>query len=137
MKITDSGAHLSPWRRRVLPVMMMALRALVAWLVLRVPLDTLVHNALFLRGLGPAWLGHVAAALLVAGALAFVWSRSVLWGALVLVVGLYVYEQRWHAVVPGQSGKALATSVLLILVLAAGEWLARRAQARIYGSVSR
>ena len=50
MKITDSGAHLSPWRRRVLPLMMMALRALVAWVVLRSAVDLLLHNALFLAG---------------------------------------------------------------------------------------
>ena len=137
MKLDQSGAHLSPWRRRVLPLMMMALRALVAWVVLRVPVDALLNNPAFFSGLAPHWMQYVAAGILVAGALAFVWSGTVVLGAAVLIAGLAAYEHRWAQVAPGPTGKPLLTSVLLIGVLAAGEWLARRAQRRIYGDVSR
>ena len=137
MKITDAGAELSPWRRRVLPVMMMALRAAVAWYVLRTPLYVLTQNPLFLKGVAPGWAQYALCVPLVAGGLAFIWSRSVVWGAMLAGAGLMLFEYCWRRVGQEPHGATLASSVSLLAVLAVGEWLARRVQRRVYGSVSR
>ena len=137
MKIADSGVHLSPWRRRVLPLMMMALRALVAWVVLRSAVDLLLHNALFLAGHAPHWLQYVLAAVLVGGGVAFIWSPTVVWGAVVVGAGLGIYEYLWRLNGQAPHPTAFMSSLALLFVLALGEWLARRVQKQVYGSVAR
>jgi len=137
MKITDSGAHLSPWRQRVLPVMMMALRALVAWIVLRTAVDALLHNPLVMSGHAPQWLRYVLAAVLAAGGLAFIWSRTVVAGAVVVAAGLGLYEYLWRLNGQAMFRTAFLGSLALLFVLALGEWLARRVQKKVYGSVAR
>ena len=92
MRITDSGRHLSPWRRSVLPGLMAALRAVVAFLVLRGPVDTLLHNEMYLRGLAPHWVQIAAGVALAASGAAFVWPPSVVWGGLLAIAGLAAFE---------------------------------------------
>ncbi len=137
MKITDSGVHLSPWRRRVLPLMMMALRALVAWIVLRTAVDALLHNPSLLSGHAPQWLQYVLATVLIAGGIAFVWSPTVVAGALVVAAGLGIYEYVWRLNGQATFRTAFISSLALLFVLALGEWLARRVQKKVYGSAAR
>lgn len=136
MRITDSGRHLSPWRRTVLPGLMAALRAVVAFLVLRGPVDTLLHNELFLRGLAPHWAQVAAGVALALSGAAFVWPPSVVWGGLLAIAGLAAFEYRWRMIVP-IAGSTFLSAAALIGVMCAGAWLSRRVQRRVYGTPGR
>ena len=132
MKITDAGVGLSPWRRRVLPLLLLGLRAFVAYLLLRPPVELLLRDRLFFSGLAPHWLQYALAAFLVVGGVLFILSPTVVYGALACAAGIGLYEYCWMRVGIGPPGTTLPNAFALLAVLATGEWLSRRVQRRVY-----
>ncbi len=137
MPITGSGEHLSPWRRQVMPWLMALLRAFIAFALLRVPVISLWQNPLLLRGLAPHFMQYVLIALVVVAGLAFVLSRTVIWGAVGCIVTLVAFDYRLSAFVVMPQDRTLFSSMALIAVLTVGELLARRVQRQVYGRISR
>ena len=133
MKIDNSGAGLSPWRRRILPLLLAAVRALVAYVILRAPVELLVRDTLFLSGYAPHWLQYALAALMAVGAVLFVYLRTVAAGAATLAVALLLFEFLWRRVGQEPHGTTLAASCALLAILAFSDWSTRRLQRRIYG----
>ena len=133
MKIDNSGAGMSPWRRRVLPLLLAAVRALVAYVILRAPFELLVRDTLFLSGYAPHWLQYALAALMAVGAVLFVYLRTVAAGAATLAVALLLFEFLWRRVGQEPHGTTLAASCALLAILAFSDWSTRRLQRRIYG----
>ena len=133
MKIDNSGAGLSPWRRRILPLLLAAVRALVAYVILRAPFELLVRDTLFLSGYAPHWLQYALAALMAVGAVLFVYLRTVAAGAATLAVALLLFEFLWRRVGQEPHGTTLAASCALLAILAFSDWSTRRLQRRIYG----
>ena len=133
MKIDNSGAGLSPWRRRILPLLLAAVRALVAYVILRAPFELLVRDTLFLSGYAPHWLQYALAALMAVGAVLFVYLRTVAAGAATLAVALLRFEFLWRRVGQEPHGTTLAASCALLAILAFSDWSTRRLQRRIYG----
>ena len=133
MKIDNSGAGMSPWRRRVLPLLLAAVRALVVYVMLRAPFELLVRDTLFLSGYAPHWLQYALAALMAVGAVLFVYLRTVAAGAATLAVALLLFEFLWRRVGQEPHGTTLAASCALLAILAFSDWSTRRLQRRIYG----
>ena len=133
MKIDNSGAGMSPWRRRVLPLLLAAVRALVVYVMLRAPFELLVRDTLFLSGYAPRWLQYALAALMAVGAVLFVYLRTVAAGAATLAVALLLFEFLWRRVGQEPHGTTLAASCALLAILAFSDWSTRRLQRRIYG----
>ena len=133
MKIDNSGAGMSPWRRRILPLLLAAVRALVAYVILRAPFELLVRDTLFLSGYAPHWLQYALAALMAVGAVLFVYLRTVAAGAATLAVALLLFEFLWRRVGQEPHGTTLAASCALLAILAFSDWSTRRLQRRIYG----
>jgi hypothetical protein len=133
MKIDNTGAGLSPWRRRILPLLLAAVRALVAYVILRAPFELLVRDTLFLSGYAPHWLQYALAALMAVGAVLFVYLRTVAAGAATLAVALLLFEFLWRRVGQEPHGTTLAASCALLAILAFSDWSTRRLQRRIYG----
>ena len=133
MKIDTSGAGMSPWRRRVLPLLLAAVRALVVYVMLRAPFELLVRDTLFLSGYAPHWLQYALAALMAVGAVLFVYLRTVAAGAATLAVALLLFEFLWRRVGQEPHGTTLAASCALLAILAFSDWSTRRLQRRIYG----
>jgi hypothetical protein len=131
MAIEGSGTRLPLWRRRVLPVVMALLRLMVAYLVAYAPADILLRHPAVLSHT-VALPGRIAVGLtLVAGALLFCLSRTVIAGALLLAVGLGIFEWLWERAGAPHSPLYLY-ALALIIVLAASETLTRRIRRRIY-----
>lgn len=134
MKIDNAGAGLNPWRRRVLPLLLAAVRALVAYVILRAPFELLIRDTLFLSGYAPHWLQYALAALMVVGAVLFVFMRTVAIGAVLLAVALLLFEYLWRRMGQEPHGTTLAASCALLAILAFSDWSTRRLQRRIYGT---
>lgn len=131
MAIEGSGAGLPLWRRRVLPVVMALLRLMVAYFVAYAPADILLRHPAVLSHT-VALPGRIAVGLtLVAGALLFCLSRTVIAGALLLAVGLGIFEWLWERA-GAQHSPLYLYALALIIVLAASETLTRRIRRRIY-----
>jgi hypothetical protein len=131
MILPRTGDGLPPWRRRVSGWMMSALRALIAWIVVRSQVSTLVVTGGGFVGMTMgAPIRYATLAALVAGAVLFTWSRTVLAGFALLAVGLGVFEYHWRTM--GMGGDQYLWSLAVLAVLAAGEWLVRRVQRRLY-----
>ncbi len=137
MKIDQSGQGLSPWRQRVLPLLLRCIRAAVGYLLLRTPIDLLLHDPLFLAGLAPRWTQYLLAGVMGLGVVLFVASRTVLSGALLMALTLIVFEFLWRHTGQLPHGTTLAASLAIVALLTAGEWSARHLQRRIYGSSTR
>jgi hypothetical protein len=120
-----SAAQLPPWRRQVMVWIMAALRLGAGWLVTRTELGALVMTPSFLRAQLGSALCYVDAAVLGAGLLAFAWPRSYLVGFVLTAAGLLGFEWLWRRAGMGP-GAVLVTSLSVLAVLAAGEWLTRR-----------
>jgi hypothetical protein len=131
MILPTTGHALPPWRRRVMIWVMGALRLAVAWLVTQQPLSTTVGPEKAVLAAVPAAGRWAIAAALVAGALAFAWSRTVVFGFALLAAGIVAFEWCWSTYV-GPGGRMLPTALALLGALAAGEWLVRRVQRRVY-----
>lgn len=134
MKIDAAGAGLSPWRQRVLPLLLRFARAAVAYIMLRWPLDLLLRDPIFLAGYAPHVLQYVLAACMAIGMLLFVASRTVVYGALLIGASLLVFEFLWRAVGQQPHYTTLIASLAVIGFLSLAEWYTRRLQRRIYGS---
>lgn len=131
MILPRTGADLPPWRRHVMPWLMAAVRALIAWFVLRDPLLSLVGKGAFVTDVAGRPIGWTIGTLLAVGSLLFVWPRTVLIGYAMLVAGVVAFELLWRRLgMPG--GSLLATALGLFTVLAFGEWLVQRLQKRLY-----
>jgi hypothetical protein len=131
MMLPRTGEGLPPWRRQVSAWLMGALRLGVAWLVARDPYSALAGaKGAFLSESMPTALRWAAAAGIVAGGLLFAWPRTVLVGFGVLAASLAVFEWYWRKI--GVGGSTFAYSLAVLAVLAAGEWLVRRVQRRLY-----
>lgn len=126
-----TGADLPAWRRQVMPWLMAAVRALVAWFLLRSPLELLLREpnaAAEAVGRPLAW---GVASLLAVGAVLFAWPRTVLIGYVPLVAGVVGFEWIWRRL--GMASGTLVVSALgIFTVLAIGEWLVQRVQKRLY-----
>jgi len=110
---------------------MAALRLMVAWFLLRSPLDMLVQKTSFAADAVGRPIAWGVASLLAIGALLFAWPRTVLIGYAMLVAGVIGFEWIWRRM--GMPGGMLVVSGLAIFtVLAAGEWLVQRMQKRLY-----
>ena len=134
MKIDNAGSGLSPWRRRVLPLVLAAVRALVAYVILGAPFELLVKDTLFLTGYAPHWLQYALATLMAVGAALFVFPRTVAVGAALLAASLLLFEFLWRHVGQDPHGTTLAASCALLGILALSDWSTRRLQRRIYGT---
>ena len=110
---------------------MAAVRLAAAYFVVQAPFRMLVLEPGFVQTGSAAPLRFAVAALLGAGALLFVWPRTCLIGAVLLLAGLGGFEWIWHSL--GQrSGTLLLWSASIVAVLAAGDWLVRRVQRSLY-----
>ncbi len=137
MILPRTADGLPPWRRHVSTWIMGALRLVMAWVLGRMAFFALIAP-------GGGWIGDVmptpvrwlVVAALVLGALLFAWSRTVLVGFVLLVAGLGTFEfyfRQWGA----QVSTTFWWSVAVLAVLAAGEWLVRRVQQRLYANAPR
>jgi hypothetical protein len=132
MILPRSGEGLPPWRRRVSGWVMAALRLGIAWVVAHAQVTALVGpGSAFMADVIPAPVRWAVAGALVAGGLLFAWSRTVLVGFALLALGLGAFEWYWRGLgMP--AGSTFAWSLTVLAVLAAGEWLVRRVQRRLY-----
>ena len=122
------GVIVEPWRQRVMPKLMAALRLAVVVLVFRGPLvfACLPPDSL---ALPQAW--RVLFVVLVAiGAPLFCAPRSVVWGGLLLAAGVGAYQILWRATGLPLNGAPWA-AVALLAVLVLGEWGGRAAKQRL------
>jgi hypothetical protein len=131
MILPRSGAGLPPWRRLVMPWIMALARLTAGWIVTQGALGTLLRGSSFMASMAAAPLRYGIAALLGAGLVTFAWPRTYLLGFGLLLAGLGAFEWLWWRLgVP--SGSPALWSAAILGVLAAGEWLTRRVQARVY-----
>jgi hypothetical protein len=131
MILPRSGADLPPWRRLVMPWIMALARLAAGWIVTQGALGALLLRTSFMASMVGAPLRFGIAALLGAGLVTFAWPRSYLLGFGLLLAGLAAFEWLWWRLgLP--SGSLALWSVAILAVLAAGEWLTRRVQARVY-----
>lgn len=129
MILPRSGAGLPAWRRQVATWLMGALRLGIAWLGAHTPLYALTGGAV--SAALPAFVRWAAAGAIVVGALLFAWSRTVLIGFVVLALGLATYMYAWEKIGFERDPLVLRT-VMIMLVLTAGEMLVRRVQKKVY-----
>lgn len=137
MILPRTAEGLPPWRRHVSTWVMAALRLGMAWLLGRMAFFALIApDGGFLGEVMPAPVRWFVIAALVIGALLFAWSRTVVVGFVLLVAALGAFEfyfRRWGA----QVSTTFWWSVAVLGVLAAGEWLVRRVQRRLYADAPR
>jgi len=117
--------NLPAWRWQVMPWLMAVIRLGVGWLVTRTDLGALALTPSFLHEEVGAPLCYIDAGILGAGLLAFAWPRSYLLGFVLLAVGLVGFEWLWRRAGMGPDA-VLVTSLSVLAVLTAGEWLTRR-----------
>ncbi len=124
-----SGDDHVPWRDRLQPWLMALVRLGAGWLVAAQPLALLLSQASLFRlgAAGPVRLA--AAAALVSGIPAFAWPRSYRYGFALLLAGLAAFEWLWRQLGLPPTAR-LPSSVAVLVVLAAGEWLTRRVARR-------
>ena len=137
MILPRTAEGLPPWRRRVSTWVMGLLRLGMAWLLGRTAFFALIApGGGFLGEVMPAPVRWLVIGALVLGALLFAWSRTVLVGFALLAVALGVFEfyfRRWGA----QVSTTFWWSIAVLAVLAAGEWVVRRVQRRLYADAPR
>ncbi|HXQ30738.1 MAG TPA: hypothetical protein VN790_02060 [Steroidobacteraceae bacterium] len=127
-----SVAHLPPWRRQVMTWIMAVIRLGAGWLVTRTQLGALALTPSFLHEAVGAPLCYIDATVLGAGLLAFAWPRSYRAGFVLLAVGLLGFEWLWRRA-GMRPDPVLLTSLSVLAVLAAGEWLTRRVSRQSQG----
>jgi hypothetical protein len=117
--------ELPSWRERLKPWLMALVRLGAGWLVAAQPLALLIAEpALFRVGAaGPVRLA--AAAALGVGIAVFAWPRTYGYGLALLLVGLAAFEWLWRGLGLPPTPR-LPSSVAVLAVLAAGEWLTQR-----------
>lgn len=121
-------ADLPEWRRRVMPALMAALRAAMAWAIFRSAV-TFIWAPPSLLHLPP--LGRVVfGALMIVGGPLFLWPRTCHWGGLSLALAVGCYEWLWRAAGLPPGGMPWL-AVVLLAVLVAGERVAQAAQRRV------
>lgn len=136
MMLPRTGADLPPWRRQVMPWLMAAVRLMVAWYVLRTPLQALLREPSFIADAVGRPLAWGVGTLLAVGGVLFAWPRTVLIGYPMLVVGIVVFEWIWRRM--GAPNTTLLVSALgIFTVLAVGEWLVQKVQKRLYAPPDR
>lgn len=137
MILPRTAEGLPPWRRHVSTWVMGALRLGMAWVLGRTAFFALAApGGGFIGEVMPAPVRWLVLAALVIGAPLFAWSRTVLVGCALLIAGLGVFEfyfRQWGA----QVSTTFWWSVAVLVVLAAGEWLVRRVQQRLYANARR
>ncbi len=131
MILPRDGAGLPPWRRHVSTWLMGTLRLGVAWFIVGRVLEALLaKNGGAIGEVMPVSIRYLTVAALVVGGLLFAWSRTVIVGFVLLLLGLLTFETYWKMLVP--EGGTLTWSVAVLAVLAFGEWLVRRVQKKLY-----
>jgi hypothetical protein len=137
MILPRSAEGLPPWRRHVATWIMGTLRLVMAWVLGRTAFLALIAPAGgFIGEVMPAPARWLVLAALVIGAVLFAWSRTVVVGFVLLAAGLGVFEfyfRKWGA----QVSTTFWWSLAVLAVLAAGEWLVRRVQQRMYANAPR
>ena len=129
--LPTTASQLPEWRRQVAPWLMAAVRLAAAYFIAQAPFRMLVLEPGFVQTSSAAPLRFAVAALLGAGGLLFVWPRTCLIGAVLLLAGLGGFEWIWQGL-GLRSGPLALWSASIVLVLAAGEWLVRRVQRSLY-----
>jgi hypothetical protein len=117
------------WRARLAGGLMALVRLGAAWLVVAHPLAAPLARppSPFAAIALPARIA--VAAILGVGLAAFAWPRSCRWGLSLLLAGLAAMELLRRQLGLGPTPRLLS-SVAILAVLAAGEWLTRRLEGR-------
>ena len=129
MELPDSP-NVEPWRQRVMPILMAALRLAVLVLLFRGPLEfvRLPPDSLVL----PQPWRVLFVVLLAVGAPLFCAPRTVFWGGFLLAAAVGAYQILWRATGLPLNGAPWA-AVALLAVLVLGEWGGRAAKQRLRG----
>ena len=122
--MTDAAprARLGHW-------VMALVRLGVGWLIVARPLAVLVTQPSPIAAGVAAPVRVALAAALGVGLAAFAWPRSCLYGLALLLAGLAAFEALGHQLGLPTTPRAL-TAVVILAVLAAGEWLTRWVEGR-------
>jgi len=129
--LRNEGSGLPAWRRQVMPWLMALVRLGAGWVVIHAPLMTLVQKNTFLKDYAGAPLRDTIAVLYVVGLVLFAWPRTCFYGFAVLLLAVGGFEWLWTRT-GIWSGMLPVWIVAVLAVLAAGEWLTRRVQRRLY-----
>ena len=131
MMLPTDASGLPAWRQKVMPWIMGLVRLGVGWLVTQAPLMTLVQKDSFLRVLAGMPLRYAIAAIYIVGLACFAWPATCFYGFATLLAAVGAFEWLW-ARTGISSGLLPVWTVAVLTVLAAGEWLTRRVQRRLY-----
>ncbi len=129
--LPQDGFGLPAWRQKVMPWIMALVRLGASWIVIQGPLMALLQKDSFLRMLAGAPLRGTIALLYIVGLVLFAWPATCFYGFAAMLAALGGFEWLW-ARTGISSGLLPLWSGAVFAVLAAGEWLTRRVQRRLY-----